>query len=129
MASDQNDKLMRAYARLRALRENLPQQFRVDKVYVDQFHEAIQHLQDSDIDVEEFQIRREHLVRTAIGKDRNTGELQYSTPRIDRALLLAKIDAVIGYFELATQRRPRPLALNHPQRRMVTPEEAPWIAA
>lgn len=67
MASDQSDKLARAYARLRALRENLPEYRYIDEVYVEQYHEALRHLEEIGFDVAEFRVRPEHLTRITIG--------------------------------------------------------------
>ena len=99
-AQDAEDRLMRAYARLRALRERVGEDEHhggiTEKAYVDEFDEALGHLAACAFDVEEFRLKPEHFARYTIG-----GEA------VKRPLFLAKLDAVLTYFELKTA-QPKP---------------------
>ena len=82
------DKVARAYARLVGLRESLPKPAHViAERFVDEYHEALQHLSDLGIDVAEFRLRLEEyfdrgltraalLSRLALSVDFNNGEPQ-----------------------------------------------------
>lgn len=109
MSSDQNDRLMRAYARLRALKENLPTYRYVEEIYVEQYHEGLHLLKESGFDVTEFSVPSVHLMHLSMGSGRQS-KSQY----IDRPLLLSKLDAVLTYFELATQRPPAIIGFHAP---------------
>ncbi len=87
------DRLLRAYARLRALRDALAKDRAPDfgLEYVEQFHGALDHLRQAGIEVDEFMVPNR-----AIKQSSTFG------PYVDRSLLLAQLDAVIGYFELTT---------------------------
>ena len=93
------DKVARAYARLVGLKESLPEQVDVSERFVEEYHEALQHLSDLGIDVAEFRVRPEDLER--IWEGSVPGENFYSKERyVPRALLLAKLTAVLTYFSL-----------------------------
>ncbi len=95
------DKVARAYARLVGLKESLPEQIHVSERFLEEHHEALQHLSDLGIDVAEFRVRPEDLERIWEGGNSVTGENFYSKERyIQRALLLAKLTAVLTYFSL-----------------------------
>lgn len=107
MVSDQSDKLMRAYARLRALRDNLSTDRYIELMYVEQYHEALQHLEENGFDVAEFRISPEHLKDITIGANKKR-------LHVERPLLLSKLDAVLTYFELAVQRPPAAIGFKAP---------------
>lgn len=96
MLSDQSDRLARAYVHLRALRDNIPDYRWIEEVYVKQYHEALGRLEEIGYDVAEFKVSQGHLKSRTIGSGRQT-------LYIDRPLLLSKMDAVLTYFDLATQ--------------------------
>lgn len=88
-----DDGLLRAYSRLRALRDTLAKDRAPDfgLEYVDQFHSALDHLRQAGIDVDEFMVPEKAIKHSAT-----------FGPYVDRSLLLAQLDAVISYFELAS---------------------------
>ncbi len=97
-----SDKVARAYARLVGLKDSLPEQAPViSERFVEEYHEALQHLSDLGIDIAEFRVRSEDLERLWEGGNSRTGENDYSKERyVPRALLLAKLTAVLTYFSL-----------------------------
>jgi hypothetical protein len=94
------DRLARAYARLGGLRTRVEGDEHhggiTEKAYVDEFHEALDHLAACGFDVEEFRFKPEHFATYPIGGQ-----------AVKRPLFLAKLDAVLKYFELVTA-QPKP---------------------
>lgn len=102
--SEVQDRVVRAYARLTALRKRLEEADSEGGVfrerYMEEFHGALDHLSACGFDVEEFRLRPEDVWKEAF----------YGRMVVHRALLLAKLDAVIAYFEVVTAppERPKP---------------------
>ena len=97
---DKDDRIMRAYARLSALRSRLGEDRHAsfEKAYVDELHQALEHLTACGFDVDEFKVTPEQLhAGSVLGRS-----------FVDRNLLLAKLDAVLKYFTLATAQPPAP---------------------
>lgn len=96
MAKDQNDRLIRAFARLQALKKNIPNGHLVDGFYVQEYHEILKHLEEERFDIVEFKVPDRHMqVATMIFR---------SGRAVERSVLLSKLDAVLAYFELVTQK-------------------------
>jgi hypothetical protein len=106
VADNQSDKLARAYARLRALKENMPQYRFVNVFFVQEYHEALKHLEGLGFDVAEFKVPDHHITRTTI--------LSGRSHVVPRSLLLTKLDAVLAYFELVTQKPPVTIGFKPP---------------
>lgn len=112
------DKLARAYSRLRSLRANLPENARslVEEYYVVDYHEVLQHLDDLGIDVSEFRVPDTLINPIPVAASvthpwARTGKpsFTYSQERyVNRNILMSKIDAVLGYFELITEKPDEP---------------------
>ncbi len=99
-----SDKVARAYARLVGLKESLPKQDLIPERFVEEYHEALQHLSDLSIDIAEFKVRPEDLERIWEGSD--SRQSFYSKERyVSRALLLTKLTAVLTYFSLPDSSR------------------------
>jgi hypothetical protein len=102
---DNTDKLARAYSLLFALRQNLPTElYNIDEDYVDQYHEALDHLSQLGYDVEEFKIP-EQWVKTETWQvpDGEGYETRHSkTRQVDLAKFQVKLDSVLKYFSLTT---------------------------
>ena len=110
------DRIIRAYARLKALREALAaepmdrRQFPAK--YVREYHDALAHLTESGFQTDEFRIPGEEVAPRVTGGNYLTGEVDYSADEyVDRSLFFAKLDAVLGYFDLVTAQpnMPKPL--------------------
>ncbi len=100
---DQNDKLLRAYVRLQALKANLPKRNWVEAVYADQYHEILSDLERIGFEVAEFRIPPDQLTTMTIGVSYNESRKSRSL-YVRGPLLLAKMDAVLAYFELVMQK-------------------------
>jgi len=105
------DRSMRALARLAALRDALDktQSFYIEERYVREFHEGLDHVARLGQDVEEFRIPDAELQRRRTSHNYMTGEQSFSYSRsVERALMMAKLNAVIGYVEMLVSSKPQP---------------------
>ena len=111
MVENKQDILARAYAMLSALRKNIDQIDAVSERYVREFHSALDKLGGVGIDTYEFRISYSELQPkiTSRGRGGNGVErISYSKEKyVEKAYLLTKIDAVLGYFEIITSEKPR----------------------
>jgi len=93
MDSD-SDRIARAYARLKALYEQLSalreRRLVFDLQYVSEYDSALSHLDACGYDVREFRVA-EHHMRASAG-----------SRVIDAPLLLTKLQAVLTYFEIVS---------------------------
>ncbi len=105
-ADDQSDELARAYARLRGLKDNVPKQHYVGEHYLREYHSALQRLEDLGFDIEEFRLPRKPYIRF----------LPAIRPAVERSLFLSRLDAVLTYFELASQKPPAIIGFRPPSR-------------
>lgn len=97
----ESDKIARAYARLVGLKESLPDWTNLPERYVEEYHEALQHLGDLGVDIAEFRVRSGDLERIVSSGNYLTGEVNYTKERyVPRAILLAKLTAVLTYFSI-----------------------------
>ncbi len=99
--NEQQDSLKRAYARMMALRKNIPADSEISREWVDDYHLALAELDRLGIKVDGFRITDDRLHQIPLIEDYSTGETQYSTHLfVCREVFLAKLDGVLGYFEL-----------------------------
>ena len=91
MGVNRDDKLRRAYARIRAIRNNVPNPPNVVVQFgqIEDYHQALQHLKDLGENIEEFKVPENQIERSPVSG------LLY----VDRALFLAKVDSVLNYFD------------------------------
>lgn len=100
MTSDHTDKLRRAFARLSALKENLPAGL-VSESFVTEYHEALQHVENCGFDVTEFKIQPSHVNPRVTSFNYLSGRKTYSDTRyVDRNFLLTKLSAVLSFFQM-----------------------------
>jgi hypothetical protein len=100
---DNQDILIRAVASLRALRDNVANLSRVGDKYVIEFHAVLDKLESIDIDVSEFRIPSSEVGPVLVSSNYLTGSKQYSHEQyVDKAFILAKLDAIIGYLDVVS---------------------------
>src|SRR5258705_7566807 len=95
-----NDKVLRAYSRITALRENLGKQqdFELHERYVHEYHAALDQLEEAGFEMKEFRVPEKELEKRFLGG--NAYDKRYSEELyVDRLLLLIKMDSVLKYFE------------------------------
>ncbi len=109
MGNNPNDKLLRAYARLSSLKENLPKNELVPETFVIEYHDAFRHVEDLGFDVDEFKIPVNLVKPKVTSFNAISGEKTYSTTSfVDRNFLLTKLTAALSYFTLSMQSRETP---------------------
>jgi hypothetical protein len=118
MANDKQDELARAYAMLSSLRKNVAQIDAVSERYVREFHSALDKLGGVEIDTYEFRIPYSELQPKITSRSRGGNgveRISYSKEKyVEKAYLLTKIDAVLGYFKIITSEKPRRMGFSKP---------------
>lgn len=106
--TDATDSIVRAFARLIALRQNLPEHRLLDESWVREYHSALDALEALGFRLEEFRVANERLKTTRVQTHAETqvgAPAQYARDamvQLERNHLFAKLDAVLSYFEFAT---------------------------
>jgi hypothetical protein len=68
---------------------------------VEEYHQALKHLSDLGVEVSEFMVPAKDIKAILASGNYLTGEVQYTAGRyVLRALLLAKLTAVLTYFSI-----------------------------
>jgi hypothetical protein len=96
------EEIVKAYALLSSLKQNIPNNFQVDQKWVNDFHNALQKIESTvpGTSLQEFRISPEELTAETSGGNYLTGTVDYSGRTVvDRTRLLLKVDAVLGCFQ------------------------------
>ena len=116
MATNNQDVLARAYAMLSSLRKNIDQMTdsKVPETYVHEFHSVLTKLESIRMDVSEFRIPDSEIaprvtaIHTLTFADTPAGGADFSKEKyVDKSLILTKLDAILGYFEIITSEKPK----------------------
>ena len=100
------DKIVRAYSRLIALKQNLPSSYDIHEKYVRDYHEIIDILSEElDISLDEYKIPNNEIKpHKTLWPDIpyvQKGGVAYSSDEYcERALLLTKLDALLSYLQM-----------------------------
>ena len=102
-----NDTLLKAYSRVNSIQQILTNNVRggyVAESYVTEYHDALDQLENAGFDLTDFRVPLSALERRSRGGNYITGETYYSPYReVEHGLFLMKVQAVLGYFTLATE--------------------------
>lgn len=95
-----------AYARLSALKTNLPERYGADQSYIQEFHTVLDILQkESGVDLSASRVPESEIERESSGSNTLSGEVYYTGRMVcTRSYLMMKIDGVLGFFTLASSR-------------------------
>ena len=98
------DKLLRAFARISSIKETMPDNFEVEERWVKEFHSALEQVStEIDSDLSEFQLDQGALYRSVAGSSMD-GEISYRKGLwCERSVLLQKVEAVLTYLQLLLQ--------------------------
>jgi len=104
------DKILRAYTRLKSLREKMPPKgaFYINERFVKEYHEIISSLeQEAGSSLDEFRIPSADIKKAWIG---SSGGRDFYTKdnTCNIELFLSKIDALLSYFELRFLSKEKP---------------------
>ena len=110
--ADASDAIVRAFAPLTALRQSLPEQRLLDESWVREYHGVLDALESLGFQLGEFRVAGEHLktVRRQTHAETQGAPARYAHDalvQLERGHLLAKLDAVLAYFEFVTNAGPR----------------------
>jgi len=101
------DKILRAYTRLKSLKDNLPQGYDIHEKYVQEYHEIVNLLsEETATPLEEFKVSDGELERKVTSAWRSipylkqkAGRTYSEERRCEKNVLVAKMDALLSYFE------------------------------
>jgi hypothetical protein len=92
--------LVEAYARLKSLRQNLPEQ-PVPLHYVAEYHQVLDLLESALFNLQGFRIPQSEVRPVEVGGSHLSGEVHHpSDSYCDRSFFLMKVDAVLTMFEI-----------------------------
>ncbi|MGA2481568.1 MAG: hypothetical protein ABSF92_00440 [Candidatus Acidiferrales bacterium] len=95
--------LAEAFARLNAVRGNLPDSLVIHEKYVNEFHDILDLLtKETGTDLSRFRVPASELKRTPTSFTPGRGTRYSEAKYCDRQFLLIKIDSVLGFFKLQT---------------------------
>ena len=113
------DTLARAYAMLQGLKNNIAGLTWVAEIYVTEYHMALDMLESVGIDTTQFRISASKVRPRVTASYSRGGETHrtYSQEKyIPKELLLAKLDGILIYFEIATAEKPRKIGFSPPDK-------------
>lgn len=94
------DQILRAYATLSSLRDNVPQGYEIHEKWVREYNKAIEELENSlGIFPTDFKVPNNALQRSIASSNYVTGRVTYRDGlRCERAMLMQKLASVLAYF-------------------------------
>src|ERR1051326_6337492 len=94
------DQILRSYSILSSLKENIPKGHEISDTWVNEYHSALEKLELSiGIDLSEFKVPREQIVKSVSGGNYLTGEVTYALGLwCERSILIHKLNSVLTYF-------------------------------
>jgi len=124
MQERNQDILKRAYATLRALRNNIDDittYNRVEETYVDQYHAALDMLESIGIDVVQFRISFSDVQHcetiSPVSYVGQPAPKEYTEEKyVTKGLLLTKLDTILMYFDLTHSDKPRRIGFTPPSK-------------
>ena len=122
MVENKQDALARAYVMLSSLRKNIEQiTALVPETYMNEFHSVLTKLEGMEIDVSEFRIPDSEInprvtsIHTLTFANSPKEGADYSKERyVEKAFILTKMDAIIGYLKITTSKKPRKMGYPTP---------------
>jgi len=111
MKENGQDRLARAYAMLQALRNNITELASVREIYVREYHTALDMLESIGIDINDFRIPNSE-VKPRIRSISNRGPTYSEEKYVPKQLLLAKLDAILIYFNITLSEKPKKIGFS-----------------
>lgn len=116
MEKDTQDTILRAYARLQGLRDNIAEldALSVEDAYIEEYHAALGMLEEMGIETTDFRVPDSEIKPRVTSRSRE--HISYSDRKyVLKALLLAKLDAILTYFQVKYD-KPRKVGFSPPGR-------------
>ncbi|MCX6832866.1 MAG: hypothetical protein NT028_12190 [candidate division Zixibacteria bacterium] len=100
------DRLMQAYARLKAFRDHV-EQLAISELYVKEYHAILDEIAELGYEIDKFRIPVEMLTRKLSSSNYLTGAEQYSKELyVEKAFFMMKLDGLLYCFRPSTQEPP-----------------------
>lgn len=95
-----SDELLRSYAIISSLKENIPETHEISDSWVKEFHAAIAKLESSTgLDLSDFKVSSEHIKKSVGSSNYLTHEVHYRQGLwCERSVLIHKISSILVYF-------------------------------
>jgi hypothetical protein len=96
------DKILRAYARIESIKENIPKHNWVSEDWVIEYHSALDEVaKETGKNLSEFRVPKKNLKQSPVFVNRMTNEKSHGGGlRCERNILLQKVDAILTYLHL-----------------------------
>ena len=117
MTKDNQDTLVRAYSKLKSLREHISQMSSpIPETYVREYHSVLDKLESIRIDVSEFRIPDSEVKPRTVASQYVEGRKIWSSDVIgaEKSFILTQLDAILGYFEIITSEKPKKMGFHTP---------------
>jgi len=100
MENDAEDRIIRLYSRLLALRRNVPEEIQVHEKYGKEYNDAVDDFENElGTDLDEFRMPLREF-KTIVAKKTPTTTSYTKEKYLERAFLLTKLDSLIAYIEV-----------------------------
>jgi hypothetical protein len=110
---DIQDIIIRAYARLKGLRSNVDKLSLVEETYANESHSILDTLEKTGINTTEFRVPIAEI-KPRITSVSRSGKHYSDEKYVPKVLLLAKLDAILNYFEIITSDKPKKIGFTPP---------------
>jgi hypothetical protein len=104
---DKNSVIINAFSMLQALRNDVAELEMVEERYEKEYSSILDSLEEIGIEIAQFRVPsseiKAHPLSSGASGDRVDPEKKY----VDKHYLLAKIDAILGFFDIITSVQPR----------------------
>lgn len=99
------DVLVRVYATIKSLRDIVAAEtiFFTQGMYADQYNTALDRLITNGFDVQEFKVPPSSIAPHREQTNYITMAFRVTEPRVDRGLLLSRMNAVLTYFDITAE--------------------------
>lgn len=109
------DTIFRAYARLKGLRSNVDKLSLVEDTYANEYHSILDTLEKTGINTTEFRVPTAEI-KPRITSVSRSGKHYSDEKYVPKVLLLAKLDAILIYFEVITSPEPKKIGFTSPDK-------------
>jgi hypothetical protein len=109
------DTIIRAYARLKGLRSNVDKLGWVEDTYANEYHSILDTLDKTGINTTEFRVPASEIQRRVVLSS-PSGNTYSDEKYVPKVLLLAKLDAILAYFEIITSDKPKRVGFTPPNK-------------
>ena len=94
-----HDEILRSYATINALKNNIPKHVEIEEFWVRDFNSAVKRIEELlNSDLSEFMVSNEHIKKSRYSDDSEEGYQHDPGLWCERSVLIYKIDTILTYF-------------------------------